>query len=105
MLDSVFPRRRAPGNLPRSEHWGTSAACRDADQALFFPEDFGLAEAKLIAEEAKSYCRRCPSLLPCLEEALRRGEAFGVWGGTDAVERRAIVHRRREEVSRGQAAA
>ncbi|MBK3625465.1 WhiB family transcriptional regulator [Streptomyces sp. MBT49] len=105
MLDSVLPRRRAPEGVPHSEHWAASAACREVDPALFFPEDFGRAEARLIAEEAKSCCRRCPVVGACLEEALRRGEAFGVWGGTDAAERRPGVRQRREEVSRGQGAA
>lgn len=102
MLDSVFPRRQAPDNLPRPEHWGAQAVCRGVFDT-FFPEDFGAGEAKLVAEEAKSYCRRCPVIAPCLEDALARGEAFGVWGGLDAGERRVLLRRRRQEATEGQA--
>lgn len=105
MLDSVFPRPQSPDNLPRPEHWGAHAACRLADPALFYPEDFGAGESRLVAEEAKSYCRRCPVATSCLEEAISRGDAFGVWGGTDASERRSLVRQRVREAGRGQAQA
>lgn len=103
MPGSVFPRRPAPDNLPPPEHWGAQAACRKAPPAVFFPEDFGAGEAKLYAEEAKSYCRRCPVVEPCLRQALEQGEEFGVWGGIVAAERRAALRRARKEASGGSA--
>ncbi len=30
---------------------------------------------------AQSICQDCPVRLPCLEQALRNEEAWGVWGG------------------------
>lgn len=98
---SVFRRPNlAPDTLPRPDHWGKHAACRTYDPGLFFPEDLGAAGA-LVAEQAKSICRRCPAVDDCLAEALQRREEFGVWGGTDARERGVILRRRREEAKRG----
>jgi WhiB family redox-sensing transcriptional regulator len=108
MSESTVFRRRpnyAPDTLARPEHWGKHAACRPAPQDIFFPEDFSGAEAVAVAEQAKAYCRVCPAREACLAEALDRGEAFGVWGGTVAAERRAIGRRRREEARRAQAQA
>jgi WhiB family redox-sensing transcriptional regulator len=102
MLDnSVFRRpAHAPDTTARPEHWGKHGACRTAPQQIFFPEDFSGAEAVAVAEEAKGYCRRCPVMPECLDEAMQRGERFGVWGGTTAAERRACARREREEARR-----
>lgn len=61
------------------------ARCSDGEGTfapLFFSEDdFDLARAKAI-------CRKCSLREPCLDGALTRGEAYGVWGGellTDGV--------------------
>ncbi|MGK5628429.1 WhiB family transcriptional regulator [Streptomyces sp. URMC 123] len=66
------------------------AACADEDPELFFPVGES-ASALLQTEEAKAICRRCPLEESCLREALARGERFGVWGGTDAEERRRMT--------------
>lgn len=54
------------------------ARCSDGEgtfAGLFFSEDdFDLARAKAI-------CRRCALAADCLEGALARAEAYGVWGG------------------------
>jgi WhiB family redox-sensing transcriptional regulator len=39
---------------------------------------------------AKAVCQRCAVLTPCREYALRSRQPFGVWGGLDEAERRAI---------------
>ena len=64
---------------------GPIARCSDGEGTfapLFFSEDdFDLARAKAI-------CRRCSLRESCLEGALERAEAYGVWGGellTDGV--------------------
>ncbi|MFI1293366.1 WhiB family transcriptional regulator [Streptomyces sp. NPDC020792] len=67
-------------------------ACADEDPELFFPiGDSG--PALLQIEEAKAVCRRCPLMESCLQDALERSEAFGVWGGTDEGERRRLKRR------------
>ena len=43
---------------------------------LFFSDD------DLEIARAKAICRTCPLSASCLENALARSEAYGVWGGT-----------------------
>ena len=52
--------------------WVARAACRDHDPDIWFAST---------TEEAKRICRTCPVQRPCLEDAIRRGETSGVWGG------------------------
>ncbi|WP_406321755.1 WhiB family transcriptional regulator [Streptomyces sp. NBC_00519] len=95
------PSRYAPGGLPRPQHWSDDAVCRDVeDQAVFFPEDFGVGLAPLIAAEAKTYCGRCPVRQECLATALERREPAGVWGGLDKDERQAIRRRQQRRARR-----
>ncbi|MER6559793.1 WhiB family transcriptional regulator [Streptomyces sp. NPDC001027] len=95
------PSRFAPGGLPRPPHWSDDAACRDSrDEAVFFPEDFGVGLAHIIAAEAKAYCGRCPVREACLAAALERREPAGVWGGLDSDERRAIRRRQQRRARR-----
>ncbi|MCF3960330.1 WhiB family transcriptional regulator [Streptomyces fuscigenes] len=85
----------SPDGLPRPPHWSQDAACVGADPDLFHPEgDAG--QVRLIWEEAKSYCAGCRVRTTCLDEALERGERWGVWGGLDEVERRVTIRRARE---------
>lgn len=80
-------------SLPRPEHWSQHAVCREeVDPDVFYPEGEGAA-TPLVVEEAKGYCRTCPVSHECLEDALERAEPFGVWGGLDEDERRALLHR------------
>ncbi|MFF8513231.1 WhiB family transcriptional regulator [Streptomyces sp. NPDC015492] len=68
------------------------ATCADVDPELFFPVgDSG--PALLQEEEAKTVCRRCPLQAACLQGALDRGEAAGVWGGMSEKERRSLKRR------------
>lgn len=87
--------RHAPDNLPRPAHWMEDAACRAADPDLFHPEgDAGTVH--LMTREAKSWCARCAVQAACLEDAMARGERWGVWGGLSERERRALLRRARE---------
>ena len=73
--------------------WTERAACHDAPPDLFFPvSEFGVAEEQIT--EAKRVCARCPVHVDCLEHALSRGEASGIWGGTTERERRHLRRRR-----------
>jgi WhiB family transcriptional regulator, redox-sensing transcriptional regulator len=55
----------------------------EADR-LFFPERGQSSKA------ARALCSECPVQAECLEYALERREAFGVWGGTTERDRRKI---------------
>lgn len=69
--------------------WRDQAVCLDEDPELFFPiGSAGPALAQITA--AKLVCARCPVTSQCLAWALDSGEDIGVWGGTDADERRSM---------------
>lgn len=71
------------------DDWRQAAACRDLNPELFFPE--GTAGPALAqADQAKLVCRSCPVRRQCLNFALRQGLDFGIWGGANVAERRAI---------------
>ncbi|OAR22048.1 hypothetical protein A8W25_30025 [Streptomyces sp. ERV7] len=66
------------------------AACTKADPEVFFDGTPGAIEV------AKQICGGCPVRARCLRLALERGEAFGIFGGLTADERRRL---RRKGVS------
>jgi WhiB family transcriptional regulator, redox-sensing transcriptional regulator len=68
--------------------WQAEAACRDADQRLFFSTQEPDVRAAL------AYCARCTVRGICLQTAMSRRERFGVWGGTRERERRRIFRER-----------
>ena len=70
----------------------TRAACEDQDPELFFPVGTS-GPALLQTEMAKGVCRGCPLQVECLADALARGIDFGIWGGYDEYERRAMRRR------------
>ena len=72
--------------------WRHNAACRDKDPETFFPIDTS-GPALLQIAEAKTICRRCPSVSQCLAWALDSGQDAGVWGGMSEDERRALKRR------------
>ena len=57
----------------------------------FYPERSHVEAAK-----AKAACKKCPVRQECLDEAIKNGERFGVWGGMDTLERQREARRRRE---------
>lgn len=82
---------------PIEDDWRQHAACTNKKLALFFPEggtgaDRGQVK-KNITERAKRICAGCPVRQMCLDWALETREEFGVWGGLDERERRAILRR------------
>ncbi len=62
---------------PFAQDWWVTAACRSVPEAkdLFFSEELSDMAA------AKRICADCVAIVPCLEEAVRRAEPCGVWGG------------------------
>ncbi|WP_308187675.1 WhiB family transcriptional regulator [Streptomyces sp. DH8] len=82
-----FPRLadRAPDNLPKPRHWSADAACKGEVTEQWYPV------AGVTAAYAKAICWRCPVRAECLAHALEAPEDFGVWGGLDEKERRALL--------------
>ena len=67
-------------------------SCRTADPDLFFGPEGELVTAwKARVAAAKAVCAGCPVRGACLEYALDTRQAFGIWGGTDEDERRAML--------------
>jgi WhiB family transcriptional regulator, redox-sensing transcriptional regulator len=75
---------------PAPAGWRHVGSCRDSDPNLFYPLGRGVAALEQ-AEEAKLFCRTCPSREPCLAFALVTRQELGVWGGTTPDERRQIL--------------
>lgn len=65
--------------------WRYEGLCRQVDPELFFPE-----KGQDTTKAAKRVCAECPVLAQCLEQALIKGERFGVWGGKTERERRKL---------------
>jgi len=75
--------------------WTDQAACRGAESALFFPSDSLERKEDRRDRElaAKRLCASCPVREECLEAALNHQEKYGIWGGYNEVERRALRRR------------
>lgn len=89
-------RGRAPSiAADKPDDWREQSACRDEDADLFYPlgghgEQSRTGANLLQEEQAKRVCWRCPVRQSCLTEALDRGDDWGVWGGFNERERRAL---------------
>ncbi|MGI5401129.1 WhiB family transcriptional regulator [Streptomyces sp. CA-135486] len=86
-----------------NENWRHDAACLEEDPDLFFPVG-STGPAMLQVAEAKSVCGRCPVREQCLQWAMELGQDFGVWGGLDENERRALKRRTARRQSRARSA-
>lgn len=76
---------------PVADPWA-AAACRDVSGSLtrlFFSDEI----PDII--RAKEICADCPLARLCLEEALERGEPWGVWGGQLFANGRILAQKRR----------
>lgn len=70
--------------------WSNEAACLTAEPEQFFPVGAGAA-AGWEAAAAKAICGGCGVLTECRDYALQTRQPFGVWGGLDEEERRALL--------------
>ncbi len=83
------PLRAAPPVL-------AGAACKGADPDLFFGPAAEFVTARRQREaKAKAICAGCPARRECLAYALGTAQAFGVWGGLNEDERRALLRQRK----------
>jgi WhiB family redox-sensing transcriptional regulator len=65
--------------------WRDRALCAQVDPDIFFPDKGESSTA------AKRVCASCEVRAECLQDALDRGERFGVWGGLSERERRVLA--------------
>lgn len=71
--------------------WRDEAACLSyPEPGIFFATGESGAEA---VAKAKTICEGCPVRFDCLLYAVETAQTYGVWGGTDADERRLIRRR------------
>lgn len=70
--------------------WSNRAACLSAEPEQFFPVGAGRA-ASWETEAAKAICGGCSVITECRDYALETRQPFGVWGGLDEEERRALL--------------
>lgn len=79
--------------------WMVEAACAgsiDNPPDAWFPSagpgrnPTGRVDKITAATDAKAVCKMCPVRQECLFYALERDERWGVWGGLDQYERRAL---------------
>jgi WhiB family redox-sensing transcriptional regulator len=84
--------------------WMAEAPCRGSSVAFFVDDgiDFprAAAQRRVTYAEARRICSTCPLTEPCLEYALASHAEYGVWGGLDPVERRALERERRQRRNR-----
>jgi hypothetical protein len=91
-------RRKPPRGpaLPAAPPALNGAACKGENPDLFFGPSAEFVTARQQREaQAKAICAGCPVRAECLEFALDTREAYGVWGGLNEDERRAILRRQR----------
>lgn len=73
------------------DDWMLHAACGGRHDLFFSPEAGETRSERREREaEAKAVCAACRVRAECLEEAIRSGERFGIWGGLNAQERRGL---------------
>jgi WhiB family redox-sensing transcriptional regulator len=71
--------------------WRLHSACRDEDPELFFPVGSARLDSQLQIARAKEVCLACPVLNQCRAWALQpNGPEYGIFGGLDEDQRRAI---------------
>jgi WhiB family redox-sensing transcriptional regulator len=75
--------------------WQEDSLCREYPNIIFFGDE-GESELEKQGREAraKSICKQCPVLEPCLEFAMETNQKYGIWGGLTAKERASLKRRR-----------
>ena len=76
---------RAATERQNDTAWRTRGVCQTVDPETFFPAPTDPPDAAI------ALCGTCAVQGPCLAWALEAGDCHGVWGGTTARERRAMV--------------
>ena len=85
MNSETLEAARQVARLGQRPAWHDLARCAETDPEMFFPEK---GES---VRPAKRVCAGCEVRAECLQDALDRGERFGVWGGLSERERRVLA--------------
>ena len=85
MNSETLEAARQAARLGQRPVWHDLARCAETDPEMFFPEK---GES---VRPAKRVCAGCEVRAECLQDALDRGERFGVWGGLSERERRVLA--------------
>jgi len=72
--------------ITKPNTWSQYAECAIEGIGPMFPEP-GDTEG---IERAKAVCAACPVVAECLDDAMQRGERYGIWGGLDPDERQSL---------------
>ncbi len=75
--------------------WMHSALCRTEEHAPHAQRWFPQSGDSTTAAWAKRVCADCPVQLQCLDHAIEAQELFGIWGGTSARQRKAMMRETR----------
>ncbi len=78
------------------QSWAQEAACGDAGYNLMFPHETD----KDGVDYAVAVCNQCPVRQACLDGAMDRNEAFGIWGGKTTAQRRELKKRNQKAAAR-----
>lgn len=68
-----------------NEDWRSLRACKGMSVTLFFPKN----RSEFVT--ARNICRSCPVSAECLNYAVSKQIAYGVWGGTGERERAKLI--------------
>ena len=81
------------GMAATSLDWSSAAACRGSEGSLFYSADSAERKEDRLEREqlAKRICAGCLVREDCLRAALDRHESYGIWGGLNEFERRALT--------------
>jgi hypothetical protein len=85
LMASEVPELQSVLGLFERPAWHAQAACRGADQALFFP-----TRGDPRSVQALAYCARCRVASECLAASLEVPGTVGVWAGTMQLGRRGL---------------
>ncbi|HYZ55073.1 MAG TPA: WhiB family transcriptional regulator [Streptosporangiaceae bacterium] len=88
--ESLSPQVLEEAAADTKRRWSVHALCTASDPEIFFPTGDSLTS------EARDICTQCPVRLNCLAYAITADEPFGIWGGVDPQERRALRRRLRQ---------
>ena len=107
-LNSISGISLAREPVPARKDWEKQARCRPTDRTnnlnIFFPKD--PTEGAKAKKKAEAFCGQCAVRTDCIENSLEYPvtKLFGIWGGLNERDRRAIRQDRPQETTLGVAA-